>query len=274
MNIQEVKIALAQIDCYLKDKNKNIAHTIDIIHQLNGKTDIICFPELFTTGYNLEAIGDDIYELAETIPGETSNRLGEEAKRCQMAIIGGIIEKDPCIPDVLYNSAFLINKKGEIVGKYRKYYLYPLEHKYFKQGKEIPVFNLNFIRLGMAICYDHAFPELFRVLTLRGAQVVFILSAIPTGYEYLLNLRAMARAQDNQIFVVHVNRVGQDREVRFCGLSKIVNPRGEVIKEASPASEDVLIGTIDQDMIIKEKRQERIIRSLRPEIYQDINRLL
>jgi predicted amidohydrolase len=272
---QRLIIALAQIDCYLKKKEKNIAHALEILEQVKGNADIICFPELFTTGYNLDAIGSSFYELSEEIPGETTEILCKKARQNKIVIIGGIVEKDSLNSDILYDSVVVINKEGEIAGKYRKYFLYPLEHRYFKAGNMIPVFDLGNVRVGTAICYDHAFPELFRTLALKGAQIIFILSAIPEGFEYLLNLRARARAQDNQVFIAHVNRVGQkDGGLRYCGLSKIVNPRGEVIAEASPASEDVIIETVNLEMIMQEKKQERITKSLRAEIYQDLKGLI
>ncbi|MEA3485359.1 MAG: carbon-nitrogen hydrolase family protein, partial [Candidatus Aerophobetes bacterium] len=135
------------------------------------------------------------------------------------------------------------------------------------------IFDLKIVRAGMAICYDHAFPELFRVLSLKGAQIVFILSAVPRGYEYLLNLRARARAQDNQLFIVHVNRVGKEGDVQYCGLSKVVDPKGEVLAEACAAQEEVLSVELNLDLILKEKRQERVLRSLRPEIYDYLSQL-
>jgi len=274
LSTQKVKVALAQMDCAIKDKNRNIIHSMEILEKVKGKVDIICFPEFFTTGYNLKVIGADFYDIAETIPGETTEQLSKKTKQYGMAILGSIIEKDPLSPDILYDSAFIINKNGELVSKYRKYYLYPLEHQYFKPGKEIPVVDLGIARVGLAICYDHAFPELFRALSLKGAQIIFILSAIPKGYEYLLNLRARARAQDNQLFIAHVNRVGKDGDIQFCGLSKMVNPRGEVIAEASATQEQVLIKVFELDMIMKERKQERVARSLRSEIYEYISRLL
>jgi predicted amidohydrolase len=102
---------------------------------------------------------------------------------------------------------------------------------------------------------------------LQGARIVYIPSAVPIGYEYLLNLRTRARAQDNQIFTLAVNRVGRDGETTYCGLSKIVNPRGEVIAEASQIEEELLVAEIDLNMILKERKQEPVFRSMRPELY-------
>ncbi|MEA1963939.1 MAG: carbon-nitrogen hydrolase family protein [Candidatus Aerophobetes bacterium] len=274
MNSKKIKLALIQMDCKTRDKVDNISKAVKFMGELKGKVDIVGLPEFFTTGYNLDLIGDDFYELAETIPGETTEQISRKAKEYRLAVVGSIVEKDPLCGDLLYDTAFVINREGKLVGKYRKFYLYPTEHQYFRPGKDFSVIDLEIAKLGVSICYDHAFPELFRVLSLKGAQIVFILSAIPKGYEYLLNLRARARAQDNQIFVAHVNRVGREGNIQYCGLSKVVNPKGEVVAEASSSQEEVLSVELNLNLILKEKRQERVLRSLRPEIYEYLSRLL
>jgi len=274
VNDKNIRLALIQMDCRLKDKVYNIGKAIRFMRELQGQVDIACLPEFFTTGFSLDLIGNDFYELAETVPGETTEQIGKKAKEYGLAVVGNIVEKDPLCEEILYDTAFVIDSEGELTGKYRKFYLYPSEHQYFKQGKDFLVFDLGAVRIGIAICYDHAFPELFRVFALKGAQIVFILSAVPTGYEYLLNLRARARAQDNQIFIAHVNRVGKEGDAQYCGLSKVVNPKGEVVAEASADQEEVLCTEIDLDLISKEKRQERVLKSLRPEIYEYLSKLL
>jgi len=268
LNGKKIRLALIQMDCKIIDKNNNHNHALDFLDKVKMKTDIACFPEFFTTGYNLNIIGDKFYDLAETIPGETTKMLGEKAKEKRLVIIGTIVEKDILREGILYNTAFVIDKDGRLVGKYRKFYLYPPEHCYFRPGSELPIFDLGITRLGIAICYDHAFPELFRVLALKGAEIVFIPSAVPQGYEYLLNLRTRARAQDNQFFVAAINRIGQEGQVKYCGLSKIINPRGEVITEASPDKEEIVYCEVDINQILKERKQEPILRSLRSEIYK------
>ena len=274
MNGETVRLALIQMDCRIKDKEYNINKAMQSLDKLQGNVDIACFPEFFTTGWSPDLIGDDFYDLAETVPGETTDRMAERARDCGVAVIGNIVEKDPFCEEILYDTSFVVNREGSWVGKYRKYYLYPVEHRYFKAGTELPVFELGSTRIGIAICYDHAFPELFRVFALKGAQIVFILSAVPTGYEYLLNLRAQARAQDNQVFIAHVNRIGKEGAIEYCGLSKVVNPKGEIIAEASPDEEESLHATVDLALSAKEKRQERVLKSLRPEIYEHLVSLL
>ena len=104
------------------------------------------------------------------------------------------------------------------MGRYRKHYLYPPERRYFASGREFSVVEAASAKIGMAICFDHAFPELFRLLGLKGAQIVFIPSAVPQNYEYLLDLRTRARAQDNQYFVVAANRVIPATRAPSCRL--------------------------------------------------------
>ncbi|AJY77629.1 carbon-nitrogen hydrolase family protein [Paenibacillus beijingensis] len=262
----ELKIAIAQTDSKIMDKEHNVQKAEQILDRIGGEADVVCFPELFTTGYNFDIIGDAYYELAETIPGPTVERLTAKAKQYGIAVLGTIVEKDGEQEGVLYDTTFVINEKGEYSGKYRKAHLYPTEHRYFRSGSDFPVFDICGVKAGVAICYDHGFGEMFRIMALKGAQVIFIPSAIPKNFEYLLDLRTRARAQDNQLFTVAVNRVGAEDDVVYCGNSKIVNPRGEVIHQAGDG-EEVLIGTIDLSEITQERKQEMILRSRRPELY-------
>ncbi|SMF90361.1 Predicted amidohydrolase [Paenibacillus uliginis N3/975] len=262
----ELTIGIVQMDCVIKDKEANIQKAEKYIDQVGLDVDVLCLPEFFTTGYHLGLINDDFYTLAETVPGPTVYRLAEKAKKYGTAIIANIVEKDSLQESVLYDTTFVIDENGDYVGKYRKVHLYPTEHQYFRSGSEFPVFDLKGMKIGIATCYDHAFEEMFRIMALKGAEAIFIPSAVPKNFEYLLNLRTCARAQDNQIFTVAINRVGTDGECTYCGLSKIVNPRGEVVCEAGD-EEGVLIGTIDLSLILKERKQEPILRSRRPELY-------
>ena len=251
------------MDCRIKDKEKNLNHALDFLERVKTGTDIVCFPEFFNTGYNLDMIGDRFYDFAETIPGDITRMMGEKARKKNLVIVGNIVEKDILVEGILYNTTFIIGRDGELVGKYRKFYLYPQEHYFFKPGSEIPVFDIGITRLGVAICFDHAFPELFRTLALKGAEIVLIPSAVPQGYEYLLNLRTRARAQDNQFFVVSINRIGNEGNFNYCGLSKVINPRGEVLVEASTDKEEIINCEVDINEILKERMQEPVLRSIR-----------
>jgi predicted amidohydrolase len=262
-----ITVGLIQMECALMKKEHNLTRALQFLSELAGKAEIVCLPELFTTGYNLDVMGDALYDLAETIPGPTTEEIGKQGKEYGMAILGNLVEKDQEIEGVLYDTSFLIDSCGKFVGKYRKTHLYPKEHQYFRAGDRLSVFEIDGLIVGSAICYAHAFPQIFSVLALQGAQIVYIPSAVPIDYEYLLNLRTRARAQDNQIFTLAVNRVGRDGETTYCGLSKIVSPRGDIIAEASQTEEELLVAEIDLSMILKERKQEPIFRSMRPELY-------
>ena len=270
MHGRKIRSALVQMDCTVRGKEGNLSKALGFLDELKGKADIVCFPELFTTGYNLDLIGDDFYELAEPIPGPTTELMGQKAKGYGLAILGTIVERDNAKGGVLYDTTFLLDVKGRLVGKYRKSHLYPAEHRYFRAGDRLPIFDLGGLTVGVAICFEHAFPQIFTILALQGAEVVFIPSAVPVGYEYLLNLRTCARAQDNQFFTVAVNRVGREGDVTYCGLSKVVDPKGEVIAEASRDKEELLVAELDLSLILEERKQEPVLRSQRPELYHPL----
>jgi predicted amidohydrolase len=265
--MDEFLIGLVQMDSRPCEKESNLRRAKAHLRSLPDGVQIACLPEFFNTGYNLDLIGDDFYDLAEPIPGPTTDALGELAKSLQMAILANIPEADIHQQGVLYDTTFLLDQKGELVGRYRKTHLYPTENRYFRAGDALPVFDLGFVRLGTATCFDHAFPEIFAALATGGAQLVVIPSAVPVNYEYLLNLRTRARAQDNQIWAAAVNRVGTEGSVTYCGLSKVVNPRGEVIAEAAPDREEVLVAAVQLNAILRERQQEPVLRTRRPALY-------
>ena len=264
---ERVTIGLVQTEAILGDKRHNVDAAVALLESLAGRPAVACLPELFTTGYHLELIGPEFARLAETVPGETTDRLGEVARRLRLAIIGGLVERDQDRPDILYDSLFVLDAAGRLAGRYRKSHLYPAEHRYFRPGDELGLFDLGGLKVGAAICFEHAFPALFTTLALQGAQVIFIPSAVPCGYDYLLNLRTRARAQDNQLFVAAVNRVGRDGDVTFCGGSQVVDPRGEVIAMAPTDRPATLAVDIDLTQIAAERRQEPVLANLRPALY-------
>ena len=263
--MKKVKVAVIQFQSRLKDKEYNLRYIIELIEQLKGMN-IVCLPEFFTTGYGLKF--RDFLDLADTIPGGTTKTLEKLSAKKDLIIIGGIVERDEKIEGVLYDSAFVIDN-GEFIGKYRKDHLYPAEHQFFKQGDDIPIFETSAGRIGLAICYDHAFPELFRILALKGAELIVVPSCVPIGYEYLLKLRTRARGQDNQLFVIGANSCAKEGETKYCGNSMIVDPRGEIIAQAG-AEEEIIIGEIDYKEILKERMQEPVLRSRRVELYKEM----
>jgi predicted amidohydrolase len=270
-----VSAAAIQMTCQLGDTTANLAQAETLLTEVAGQADIACLPELFNTGYHLDALGQRLFDLAEPVPavpqdptGPTVTRLCELAACLNLAIIAGLAERDPLATGLLYDSAVLINRHGHICGRYRKSHLYPTEHRFFRPGDTLPVFELDGLRVGLAICFEAAFPPIFSTLALQGAQVVFNPSAVPVGYGYLQDLRTLARAQDNQLFVVAVNHAGDEGDVTYCGQSQVADPRGDILALASEDQPAAILAELDLRLIRDQRLQEPILRGFRPELYR------
>lgn len=245
--------------------DQNLAQAELRISKLNGRADLVVFPELFTTSYRRD--GMDHAALAEHVPdGPTVRRLRKAAGAARVAVVGTILERDG---DAIYDTAILIGPDGRLIARYRKTHLYPAEAAFFRAGDELMVASMDDgLRVGLAICFEHAFPEIFTSLALAGAALIVIPSAVPVDFEYLLELRTRARAQDNQVFVAAANLVGFDGHSRWCGRSAIVNPRGQVMAEAGGTEEEEISAELDLDLVDSERRQERTFAHRRPELYR------
>lgn len=271
-----VRVAAVQMKCRLGDKPANLAEAEALLSEAAGRdAEIACLPELFDIGYDLRALEpSSAFDLAEPVPGgpgdpagPTVMRLCEVAADLNLAIIAGLIERGAAASNVLYDTVVLINRSGEIRGRYRKSHLYPSERALFKPGDALPVFELDGLRIGMAICFEAAFPPIAGTLALAGAQVIFNPSAIPIGYGYLQDLRTRARAQDNQIFVVAVNHVGSEGSVTYCGRSQIADPRGDVLILAPADRPAAITAELDLGVIPEQRLQEPVFEGFRPELY-------
>jgi predicted amidohydrolase len=259
------RVAVEQTAPTVGDVEANLTDAEDRIRALRGRADLVVFPELFTTGYRRE--GMDHAAFAEPIPdGPTVRRLANAAREADVAVVGTILER---AGDAMYDSAVLFDRDGSLRGRYRKTHLYPAEAAFFEAGDELVVASMgDGWRVGLAICFEHAFPEIFTSLALAGASLIVISSAVPVGFEYLLDLRTRARAQDNQVFVAAANLVGFDGQERWCGRSAIVDPRGRVVAEADGSEPMGIVAELDLELIASERRQEPSLAFRRPELYR------
>jgi predicted amidohydrolase len=259
-----VRVAVAQTAPRVGDVGRNLADAERTIEALAGQADLVVFPELFTTGYRRE--GMDHVALAEPVPhGPSVARLADAARRAGVAVAGTLLERDA---GTVYDTAVLLGRDGRFLARYRKTHLYPAEADFFGAGDELVVVPTDLgLGVGLAICFEHAFPEVFTALALAGASLIVICSAVPVGYEYLLELRTRARAQDNQVFVAAANLVGFDGQQRWCGRSAIADPRGEVLAEADAQEPQVIIARLDIGAVRAERAQEPALALRRPELY-------
>lgn len=236
-----------------------------------AKADLVVLPELFSTGYVFES-KEELLSLAETEAGETFAFLRGLSLKTGAAIVAGIAEKDG---ENCYNSCFLFSD-GEIRAKYRKVHLFDREKDVFTPG-DLPFVTMDVkgAKVGLMICFDWIFPEVSRILAIRGAQIICHPSNLVLPY----CPRAMiTRCLENGVFAITANRVGIESragvEVRFIGMSQVVSPRGEVLVKAGENEEIIQIVDIDPSAANNKMITQRnhLLRDRRPELYGDLLR--
>lgn len=222
-----IKIALAQLRCDLLNKEINLKRSIEAIVEAHKKgADYILFPELFLTGY---VINTSLVEMGESIEGPSIRALCSYAKKYSIGIIYGFPEKDG---DSLYNSAVFIDKNGSIRNVYRKAHLYGEEQKYFTPGEDFSVVEVPEGKFGLMITYDMEFPEMARVLSIKGAEILLILAANMVPYQTYQDTYLHSRALENHVFTLAANNVGLHLDNIFFGESQVVAPNGKALYKA------------------------------------------
>lgn len=216
---------------------------------------------------------------AQSIPGPFIERLQTQARRYRMIVHGGsIIERAPGLRGKFYNTSVIIDRGGEIVARYRKIHLFDVnlangerhfESDRIEPGNEVVTAEIDGITFGLSICYDLRFPELYRLLALRGAQIVLVPAAftLHTGrdhWEVLLR----ARAIENLCYVVASAHVGSYPPDRQCfGRSMVVDPWGLVLAQAQDTP-TVMLADIDLERINLARTQIPCLENRRPSAYQ------
>jgi predicted amidohydrolase len=253
-----VEVVVLQMSARAGDLAGNLDRFVELVRGHAGGADLVVAPELVTSGYDLDVLARRGRELAEPLGGPTAARLSELAGQVGATLVLGMLEQDG---GVLYDTAVTATPDGRVL-PYRKSHLHPTELELFAAGTELVVAATPAGRLGMMICFEHAFPEMATALALRGAEILVVPSAVPVGYEHLLTLRTRARAQDNQVFAVGCNLTGDG----FCGRSLVADPRGDVLAEAG-VEETVFRAALDLAAIGRERVREPALRFRRPDLY-------
>ncbi len=238
---------------------------------------ILCLQEIFSTPYFCPGQDAKWYTSAEPIPGPTIERMQEYAKKYQMVMVVPIYEKEQ--PGVLYNSAAVIDADGKYLGKYRKNHIPHTsgfwEKFFFRPGNlGYPVFETAYAKVGVYICYERHCPEGARALGLNGAEIVYNPSATVAGLsQYLWKLEQPAHAVANGYFMGCINRVGSEKPWNvgeFYGNSYFVDPRGQMVTEASQDKDELVVAEIDLDMIEEVRSTWQFFRDRRPESYDEL----
>jgi beta-ureidopropionase len=275
-----VKIAGVQFVGHV-DREVNVTTAIRLVRQAAGQgARIVCLPELFSTMYFCVETRREYFDWAEPIPGPTIDRMAAVARETGIVLIAPVFERAP--DGRFYNAAAVIDPDGRVIGKYRKSSIPFMdvarstdprgnEKYYFEPGDlGFPTFVTPFGRIGILICYDRHFPEAARVLGLDGAEIVFVPTATTGMARYLWDLELRAHAVANIYYVCGVNKVGVDAggsSRNHHGASMIVNPRGEILGQASDTRDDIVIADVDLSVIPELRALWGYYRDRRPDMY-------
>jgi N-carbamoylputrescine amidase len=285
MESGKLRIGLVQMSCE-PEPAANLEKAVVRIEQAAGDgAQIVCLQELYRSMYPCQSEDNSQFDLAEPVPGPTSQMLGKIAATHKIVIIAPIFERRA--PGVYHNSALVLDSSGAIAGHYRKMHI-PDDPGYYEKFYFAPG-DLDFIShhagpadIGVLICWDQWFPEAARLTAMAGAQVLFYPTAIGwtadmsshmrkkmyEGWETIQRSHAIA----NGVFVAAVNRVGKEGAIEFWGGSFVCDPFGEVIARASHEKEEALMVDCDLARIEHTRRNWPFLRDRRIDAYADLSR--
>lgn len=257
--VRTMRVAVGQMDVKLGDKEANIAKAEEFVSRgVEEKAELICLPELFTTGFAKE----NLAELAEEIPGKTTKKLANLAAKNSIHIAGSILEKSG---EKIYNAGVLVSPEG-IVGKHRKTHLFLEEAARLAAGTEYVTTDTRLGKIGLLVCYDAIFPEAVRAVSLHDCDVVLLPANWMNPFLDQWRLATSARALDNQVWLVAANRVGSDETYTYFGRSRIVNPYGQTVLECGEG-EEVGVAEVDFGKSTEFRKIVNFLADRKPKTY-------
>lgn len=269
----KARILGIQIQPEIGDKKANLDKVQKFVEEKAWfKPDLIVLPEVFTSGVDHKVL----HKCAENIPnGETTEFFSNIAKKYETNIVAGsIIEKCEEKNPSYCNTSVVFDRNGEILGKYQKIHMFNYygsnEGDYVSSGDKAVVVQTDIGKIGLSICYDLRFPELYRALTYAGADIITCVAAWPyPRLEHWMTLNK-ARAVENTVFMVAVNQCGRVNPKRQnLGMSMIVNPWGDVTASAG-GDEGVMLGEIDFDYLKKIREEFPVLNDRNLDAYKNI----
>ncbi|MEK6237138.1 MAG: HIT domain-containing protein [Planctomycetales bacterium] len=240
-----IKVAGAQMDVALGETDRNLQAMLDRLRETAADGALLTvFPECALTGYCFESL-DEALPHGQPVPGPATDAFRDACMELGAFAVFGMLERDG---DRLFNSSVLVGPEG-LIGTYRKIHLpYLGIDRFTTPGDQPPrVWDCGPLRLGMNICYDGSFPETARCMALDGADLIVLPTNWPPGAEYMADYLINARASENHVYFLAVNRVGEERGFRFIGRSRLAHPRGETLADFPHDEPGVLWGEIDVD---------------------------
>jgi predicted amidohydrolase len=238
-----IKVAGVQMDIEIANVNANLEKTIGRLREtVSNGAQLTVFPECTFPGYCFGSL-EEAREHAETLDGPTLTQLTNVCKELQTKTVVGFFELDG---ERIFNALALVGPDG-VMGSYRKAHLPHLGVDRFTTpgDRGFAVTDAGEVKIGMNICYDSSFPEASRALALAGAELITLPTNWPPTSGRTADLIPNARALENHVYFMSVNRVGHERGFEFIGKSKICDPSGADLAFANHANEEILYAEID-----------------------------
>ena len=259
-----MKITCLQMDMALGRVEDNFALACAMIRQAMAESpDVIVLPETWNTGF----FPENVRELADMDGTRTKETIGALAKEFAVNIVAGSVAN---IRDgKLYNTAFVFDREGKCVAAYDKTHLFsPMgEDAVFTPGDHLCRFTLDGVRCGIIICYDLRFPELTRSLAVEGLDVLFVVSQWPAVRISHLQSLTVARAIENQMFVICCNSCGKANDTQYGGNSAIIDPWGRTLAQAGDTKK-LLTAELNLNILEDIEKSICVFRDRRPELYR------
>lgn len=265
----KLTIALGQMDVQLGEPERNWQTVVAMVEDAAARqADILVLPELWSTGYDLE----NAAAYATSTDQGIFARVADLSRQHNLHILGSCLSL--LGENRFGNTAVWFDSQGQNLAVYSKIHLFRLmaEEQFLTAGEKLTTVATSWGKVGLAICYDLRFPEMFRAYALAGARLVFLPSEWPHPRLAHWQTLVRGRAIENQMFMIACNRVGNSKSTQFFGHSCIIDPWGETVIEGGE-SPQLLVATIDTSLVDTVRAKIPVFADRRPELYEGIERL-
>jgi predicted amidohydrolase len=257
---KKLRTAAVQFNITLGNVDLNLSKVEAALERLAKQgVQLVVLPEMWSAGYDYKRLARHASETPRVI-----DRLMQKAAEYSLVVIGSLPEQ---VESHIYNTAYVVDK-GKLVGRYRKLHMFSTmgEDRFLSPGDKTLVVSTSAGRIGVAVCYDLRFPELFRKMALEGAEIICLPAEWPKPRQEHWRTLLRARAMENQLFIAAANCCGIQGKLDFFGMSLLLSARGEVLAEGGEKETD-LVATFDYQELVDYRKQIRCYDDRRPEIY-------
>jgi omega-amidase len=256
-----MQIVACQLDIAWEDKPANFERARSLLRGASIQPGaLIALPEMFATGFSMH-----VDTIAEAADGPTHQFLSAIAREHQACVVGGVVTR--AADGRGRNDAVVFDPSGKLLVRYAKMHPFSFagETKHYEAGDAVQLFKWQDIQVSPFVCYDLRFPEIFRQATRQGAELLVMIANWPQPRDAHWRALLVARAIENQAYVVGVNRAGSDPHVAYAGASMIVSPRGEMLALAGPEPQ-LLIAEIDRAPLVEYRRDFPALADMRRDL--------